>query len=152
MEEKYITNSAEETEQLGEEFAKRLKQTAVVYLIGELGSGKTTFTKGVARGLGITTRIISPTFVLLRTHKIMNHESRIKNHGIQILYHLDLYRLESKKEVENIDIKDYLDDKSGVVLIEWPKVSQGLVNKKVWKVKFESLDNDNREISISFES
>ena len=80
---KIITKSDEETQSAGEEFAKKLNPTDVVFLIGDLGSGKTTFTKGLAKGLGIDNRIISPTFVVVRRHTVRNEELGIKNKELQ---------------------------------------------------------------------
>lgn len=142
----HITNNEEETEKLGEEFAKELKTRDVVFLIGELGAGKTTFVKGVAKGLGIESRIISPTFVVLRTHTVKNEELRIKTQGIKTLYHLDLYRLESVNDIKNIDIDNYANDKTGVVFVEWPEKAEGFI-KPAWEVKFESLKNDKHKIT-----
>lgn len=67
---KYITNSSEETKKIAENFAKKLKGGDIVALYGELGSGKTTFVQGLAKGLGIKKRIISPTFIIVRSYKI----------------------------------------------------------------------------------
>ena len=156
--EEFITKSGDETEKLGEEFAKQLKSQDAVFLIGDLGSGKTTFTKGLAKGLNINDRIISPTFVIVRQHRVSvqrtvdrKYETQANVKRIETLYHLDLYRLGGERDVKGIDLKDFLDDKSGVVVIEWPEIGQNLVDKKVWKVNFEHLENDGRKISISYE-
>lgn len=137
---KVTTKSALGTEKAGEEFSKKLNPQDVVFLIGNLGSGKTTFTKGIAKGLGITSRIISPTFVLVRSHDI--EKGKIKT-----LYHLDLYRLQNENDVLGINLTDYLEDERGLVVIEWPEVSQNIVKKKVWKVVFETKEH-NRNITI----
>ncbi len=138
---KVITTSSQQTEKLGEEFAKKLQPQDVIFLKGDLGSGKTTFTKGLAKGLGITSRIISPTFIIVRSHSTGRAD-------ISTLYHLDLYRLQSEKEALGIDLNDYLADPTGVVVIEWPEVSQNIVKKKVWNISFWQNEN-NREIEIS---
>lgn len=137
---KFVTKSPEQTEKLGEDFAKNLKPQDVVFLIGNLGSGKTTFTKGIARGLGIKNRILSPTFIVVRSHSTANER-------IQTLYHLDLYRLKDEGEVLNVSLTDYMNDEKGIVVIEWPEVSQEIVKKNAWKVKFETKD-DERSIEI----
>lgn len=137
---KLITKSPEETEKLGEDFARKLRPKDVVFLVGNLGSGKTTFTKGVAKGLGITTRIISPTYVVLRSHSV-------KNGPIRTLYHFDLYRLKDEKETLGVDFTDYLEDENGIVIIEWPQVSQYIIKRKTWKVIFQ-IREDMREIEI----
>lgn len=145
-----ITKTAEETERAGEEFARIVKPQDVIFLIGKLGSGKTTFVKGLARGLGIVSRIISPTFVVVRQHSLPTTNYQILDGKVTTLYHLDLYRLQSTQETLAIDMKDYLDDAHGIVAIEWPELSQQIVNKKVWKVTFD-VKNELREISMSYE-
>lgn len=140
FEEKYTTKTADETELLGRNLAKELQPQDVVYLYGDLGSGKTTFTKGIAKGLGVTARIISPTFVVARTHKTADHK-------IKTLYHLDLYRLKNSTEVLGVNINDYLDDTFGVVVIEWPELSTKLINKKSINVRF-AIKDKGREITI----
>jgi len=145
-----ITKNALETEKAGEELARLLKPQDVVFLIGNLGSGKTTFVKGLARGLGIVSRIISPTFVVVRQHTLPSTNYQILDGKVSTLYHLDLYRLQNTQEALAVDMKDYLDDKNAIVAIEWPELSQNIVHKKVWKVKIE-VKNEMREISISYE-
>ncbi len=137
------THSASETHQMGIEFAKKIKASDVVFLRGDLGAGKTTFVQGLAKGLGVNTRIVSPTFVLVREHVV-------ENNSIKTLYHLDLYRLGSKEDVENVDLKDFLNDKNGVVVIEWPDISQKLVNKDIWEIFFKIKDENTREVKISY--
>lgn len=140
-----ITNSAEETEKLGEEFAKKIKPGEVVCLFGDLGSGKTTFVKGVARGLGIKTRLISPTFILVRKHKI---SIRYQVSGIKYMYHIDLYRLKDKKEAESIDLKEILEDRNAVIIIEWAEKAENILPKERWDISFNYIAGNRRKISI----
>lgn len=160
-EEIFITNGFEETQKLGKEFIIRIllvaskslslqgvslsnKNTAtVVALYGDLGSGKTTFVQGMARGLGIERRIISPTFVLVREHRIMNHESGIKN-----FYHIDLYRIESHGDVKGLGIEEIIEDPQNIVAIEWAEKLGDMLPEKRWDVKLEYLDEDKRKITI----
>src|SRR5689334_12083419 len=88
---RFVSSSEDETKKFAEDFSKNLKGN-IIALTGELGAGKTTFTQGFAKGLGIKDKIISPTFVLVRQHKIPSSQG--------IFYHIDLYRL------ENINIKE----------------------------------------------
>lgn len=148
MEEIIITKSNEETEKAAENFIKKLKPQDVVFLMGELGSGKTTFTKGAAKGFGINTRIISPTFIIMRTHKIPA-KKRGNLNKISTLYHLDLYRLKTEKQTAYIGLEDILEDTTGITFIEWPEISQSLVKKKVWKIIFKVIDENIRELRIS---
>jgi tRNA threonylcarbamoyladenosine biosynthesis protein TsaE len=95
------------TERLGEKIGKVLEPGMVIALIGELGAGKTTLTKGIARGLGVTGLVHSPTFTLIHEHA-----------GRLPVYHFDLYRLESPRELEEVGYDGYLYGE-GVCIIEW---------------------------------
>lgn len=138
------STSSDKTEEIGELFASRLKPGDVVFLKGDLGSGKTTFVRGLAKGLGVYSRIISPTFVIVREHFAREVRNNIKK-----IYHLDLYRLTNEGDVAGIDMEDILSEKESVVLIEWPDMSQNLVSKPHWTVTFD-LQNDKRTINISY--
>lgn len=122
----------QETIELGKGFAKKLKPGDVVFLFGDLGFGKTTFVKGIAEGLGVNTRIISPTFTVVRKHKN--------------LYHVDLYRIEEKRQLIELGIEELFDDKSSIKLIEWPEI---LSMQPDWEVRFELEDEQNTR-SIKF--
>ena len=100
------TASAAETEALGEELANRLRPGDLLLLAGELGAGKTTFVRGLARGLGSSAPVQSPTFQLVRVYP-----GRIQ------LAHLDLYRLETGSELGDLGLEDLLE--AGVVAVEW---------------------------------
>lgn len=139
--EKTIIKNDQAMQDFGSKFAEGLIPSDVVILIGDLGSGKTTFAKGLARALGVDSRVISPTYVIVRIYKT-------KNTTIQRLYHLDLYRLAGEDEVKGIDLKDFLNDKNGLVVVEWPEISRTLIEGKVWKVKIKILEDDAREVSI----
>lgn len=139
------THSEEETVSAGRIFGQRLQSQDVVFLHGDLGSGKTTFTKGIAEALGVSSRVISPTFVLVRTHQAQNDK------GIETLYHLDLYRLGTENEAKGADLADFLNDKAGVVVIEWPEVGQNLIKKNVWNVYLSVISGGGRKIVIEYE-
>ncbi len=136
------SHSAEQTQKAGFDFASKLKPHDVVFLIGDLGAGKTTFVQGLASGLGISTRIISPTFVLMRQYNVAGRP-------IKTLYHLDLYRLKDEKEVVDIDMHDYLNDKEGIVIIEWPEIGQNLLNRAVWEIKIKMTSENSRMIEFN---
>lgn len=127
-----ISRSDRETQELGEEFAKRLKPGDVVCLYGDLGYGKTTFVKGVARGLGVKSRIISPTFVIVRQHKLGD---RFQALGTRELVHIDLYRIEDERQLVGIGLEDILEDKNAIKLIEWPEKLVELPEKRI-DIKF----------------
>ena len=134
----FLTKSAQETKKLGRKLGSSLKGGEIIALVGELGSGKTTFVQGLARGLGIKTRIISPTFILLRKYSTQN------------FYHVDLYRLEEnlEDEVRNLGLEDVWNNKNNVVVIEWAeKIKDMLPKNTVW-MNFEVLGNEERRIRI----
>lgn len=133
-----ITESFEDTEKIGESFAKKLKPGDVVCLYGDLGAGKTTFVKGLARGLGIRGRIISPTFILIRTYKLNNGN----------FYHVDLYRIEDEKDLEGLGLKEMIDNSKNIVVIEWAEKMGKLLPINRIEIYFESLDEDKRRITI----
>jgi tRNA threonylcarbamoyladenosine biosynthesis protein TsaE len=103
-----ISHSPAETEALGEQFGRAAKPGRVIALSGDLGAGKTQFVRGLARGLGIATRVHSPTFTLANEYG----GGRLK------LFHLDLYRLETPEQIWSAGIEEYL-ALEGVAVIEW---------------------------------
>jgi tRNA threonylcarbamoyladenosine biosynthesis protein TsaE len=104
----FISHNAAETEALGERLGRVAGRGWVVALSGDLGAGKTQFVRGVARGLGVATRVHSPTFTLVNEYT----GGRLK------LFHLDLYRLETREQILSAGIEDYLSP-DGVAVIEW---------------------------------
>ena len=105
--EEYLSHSPEETEALGEALAQRLRAGDVVADRGDLGAGKTAFTRGLARGLGCTGRVTSPTFTIVN-----EYEGRIP------LFHFDMYRLGDEDDLFDIGWEEYL-DRDGVCAVEW---------------------------------
>lgn len=101
-----FTNSAEETEAAGERLGRTLRPGDLLLLAGDLGAGKTTLVRGLARGLGVSGAVQSPTFQLVRVHP-----------GPIPLAHVDLYRLDSAAELGQLGLEEMLED--GVVVIEW---------------------------------
>jgi tRNA threonylcarbamoyladenosine biosynthesis protein TsaE len=104
----FISHSPTETEALGEKFGRAAQQGFVFALSGDLGAGKTQFVKGLARGLGISARVHSPTFTLVNEYG----GGRLK------LFHLDLYRLETLEQIRSAGIEEFLSP-DGVAVIEW---------------------------------
>jgi tRNA threonylcarbamoyladenosine biosynthesis protein TsaE len=136
-----ITSSFKQTQELGEKFAQTLQGGAIIALHGDLGSGKTTFTQGVAKGLGLSQPIVSPTFILMR-------EYRIDKQGLETLYHIDLYRTESERDAKGLGIEDVFADKEGVVLVEWPEKMGNLLPEKRIDIFFEYLSETERKVLI----
>jgi len=108
-------------------------------LHGELGAGKTTFVQGFVKGLGITERIISPTFIIMRRY----------GYDKKFLYHIDLYRIETLHDIEGLGIQELFDDTSNpFILIEWPEKLEKLP-KKYWDVRCEVQDNGEHSFNIN---
>lgn len=141
MDRKIITKNSSETQSLGLRFANEVKPGDVVLLYGNLGAGKTTFVQGLAKGLGVKDRVLSPTFVLQTSHAILFGD--IKN-----LNHIDLYRIENQTEIENLGLSEVIEEENSVTLIEWADRLLNFKPQKGYKVWFEYLDENKREISI----
>lgn len=137
--EKHTTTNGRETQQLGEKLGNSLKGPVVLALISELGGGKTTFIQGLARGLGIKERIVSPTFVLERIYKIPQKDFA--------LYHYDLYRIEP----DDMLIDEVLENaKNNIIAIEWAEKITKYLPKDMIRVRLMTLKNDTkRRITIS---
>ncbi|MFH1504548.1 MAG: tRNA (adenosine(37)-N6)-threonylcarbamoyltransferase complex ATPase subunit type 1 TsaE [Candidatus Omnitrophota bacterium] len=129
--------SERETIDAGKKFAKSLKEKDVVVLEGDLGGGKTTFTKGVLKGLGCSQRVLSPSFTLVRQYKA----------GRFCVYHLDLYRLK-RADTLSLGMEDFLYSDKSISLIEWGnKIKQEL--DKYIKIKFSFLGQNSRQLKFS---
>lgn len=130
---RFITNSAEETEQLGERIASKLKGTEVIALFGGLGMGKTAFTRGLARGLGADDVVSSPTFALVNEYS-----------GRVPVYHFDMYRVTSWDDLYSTGFFDYLD--TGVLIIEWSENIEGALPENALRITISRGENDNQRI------
>lgn len=137
----FISYSDKQTKEFAKKLAKKNYQ--LIGLIGELGAGKTTFAQGYAEGLGVKDKIISPTFVLIRQHKIPNTK--------KILYHIDLYRLEDLREIKHLGIEEIMENPDNTVLIEWAEKIKGLLPKNTLKISFKVMDKNSRRIIFSFD-
>jgi tRNA threonylcarbamoyladenosine biosynthesis protein TsaE len=112
----------------------------VVCLYGDLGSGKTTFVQGFARGLGILRRLPSPTFIIVRRYEIPNTSG--------FLYHLDLYRIHTEKELEDLGFSEMIEEANSYMIIEWAEKLGGLLPQSRTDVKFAVQPDGNHQISI----
>ena len=128
----------EETEIFAKEFAQKLKKGDIVLLCGDLGAGKTAFTRGLYEGLGGKEDLVtSPTFTILERHETPQG----------LLYHSDLYRLNAFQDLLNIDFNDWLED-ADFIVIEWGDKFSELQKMANYIVEMESLEGDGRKISI----
>ena len=142
MDGKFITKNSQETLELGEKFALKLQPGETLLLVGDLGAGKTTFVQGIAKGLGIKDRILSPTFVLQRIHQ--THYPSIK-----ILNHIDLYRLEGKQAIDSIGLMETINEKESITIIEWADRLVDFKPNRGYNLKFDYLNENERQINIT---
>lgn len=131
-----ITNSANDTIEFGKSVARAVEKGAVISLVGDLGAGKTTFTKGVARGLGIMDNVTSPTFTILNEYA--GEEKR--------LYHFDFYRIEDPDELVELGFEDYFPSTDGLTIVEWVEKAPSVLPKQYYQITFEKIDDDKRRI------
>lgn len=132
---KFITNSEEETEALGARLAVKLEPGAVIAFTGDLGAGKTAFTRGLARGLGIPDRVTSPTFTIVNEYE----------GGRLPLFHFDMYRLGSAGELFDIGWEDYL-DRGGVCAVEWSENIAGALEGDALRVDIRRGAQDTQRV------
>lgn len=134
----FISRSPDQTCRLGARLGRYLRGGEIVALEGGLGSGKTVFAQGVGMGWGATTRLISPTYVLVRRHQ--RHQDDL------LLYHIDLYRLNSVTEVDMLGLEEIMGDPNAVCLIEWPDRHPGLLPGEYLWVHLRMLDEYRRSL------
>ena len=133
----FITNSPQETEKVGQALGKALRPGAVVAYRGDLGAGKTAFTRGLARGLGATEAVTSPTYTIVNEYLT----------GRMPLFHFDMYRLTSADDLFDIGWEDYL-ERGGVCAVEWSEnVAEALEDPIT--VTLEKIGEDTRRITLT---
>ncbi len=134
------TSNSNETKQFAASLARQFKSKGgIIALVGDLGSGKTTFTQGFASALGITDKINSPTFTLIRQHQLPDDD--------RTLYHLDLYRLE-EINLDELGLTDLFNQTHDIILIEWAEKLGSKLPKEAITIKFKHLSEDQRVIEI----
>jgi len=139
-----IAHTATEMEEIGVELASILTDGMVVSLVGPLGSGKTTLSKGIAKGLLITDVVVSPSYMIARSYQ-----------GRLCMHHIDAYRVSTLDELAEVGLDDYLPPESGVSIVEWPDRIDGLVEISHIQVTIEMLDGEpfgfgeDRRVNIS---
>jgi tRNA threonylcarbamoyladenosine biosynthesis protein TsaE len=134
--------TAEETQRAGAAFASVLRPGDIVLLSGPLGAGKTTFTQGVGRGLGVRDRVTSPTFTMVRQHECAN------DLAITTLHHADVYRVESLGEVDDLALGELVEE-SGVALVEWGDLATSVFGLDVITVSFAIDERDGRTLEVA---
>lgn len=136
MKKTYICKNIDETISLGEKIGRLLKSGDIILLYGELGSGKTVFTKGIAKGLEINEPITSPTFTLVNEHRGRIH-----------LYHFDLYRLDDYTALYDIGYEEYFYDE-GVCAVEWPERLGPLLPKERLEVIIQKGEKEDERVIL----
>ena len=132
----YITNSPEETEALGATLGAALQPNTVLAFLGDLGAGKTAFTRGLARGLGAEDRVTSPTYTIVNEYLS----------GRLPLFHFDMYRLESADDLWDIGWEDYL-LRGGVCAVEWSENIADALEDPIY-ITIQKLSENTRKITV----
>ena len=131
------SNSAAETRAFGERIAQQLCAGDVLLLCGELGAGKSELTRGIARGLGVTGYVASPSFTILQVH----------DSGRLPLYHFDWYRLSSAEELYELSMDEYLYG-DGIAVVEWPEMAAEAIPETCLRVTLQYTGENNRSIAL----
>jgi len=141
-----ISKSLDETEKIAQDFLNKLKPktngATVVGLHGDLGSGKTAFVKLVAKNLGVSENITSPTFVIMKHYKL----STI---NYKLLIHIDAYRLDNGNDLTKLGWQDLVSDPSNLIMLEWPEIVSEILPKDYIRVDFKFVDENTREIHVA---
>ena len=134
----FLAKSKEETQNFAQQLAHKLRPGDFLAFYGELGSGKTTFIQGLAKGLGIKRRIISPTFIIVRHYQL--------EYGN--FYHIDLYRTQTKHDLLGVGLDQIVKDRDNIVALEWAEKMGEMLPQKRIEIKCENLGGDKRLIKI----
>ena len=129
-----VTRSLEETQRIGADIGERAEIGDLILLVGDLGAGKTCFTQGIARGLGLADYTSSPSFVLVKEYQ-----------GRLTLYHIDFYRLNDIREIAELGMSDYL-NRDGICVVEWADRALDLLPEEHLLIKFEHLAANERRL------
>lgn len=139
----YISTNESQTQEIAATILKEIHQGGVLALTGDLGAGKTTFVKGLAKALNIHKIITSPTFVIVKEYKVPAN-----NYNIDTLVHADCYRLNNKEDAESVGLIEALNDRSRFVVLEWPEnIKEALPPDTVF-INFQYLDQNKRKITV----
>lgn len=139
-----VTQSAAETKKLGQDLGAELRVSVrgatVICLYGELGSGKTTFIQGLAKGLGITARLLSPTFIIVRRYQIPGKGN--------FFYHVDLYRVKNEADLDSLGLAEILADNSAIVACEWTEKLGSLLPQQRTDIHFATLEDNAHQVTL----
>jgi len=139
MDLKILSESSEKTRMIGEGFAKLLNPGDIVFLLGELGGGMTTFISGIAKGLNSKGNVSSPSFTLINIYEFT------KDNVEYNLVHCDLYRVSGFKDIPDIGIEEYIYDNRSIVFIEWGNFLKEKISKDYLVIKFDYMLDDQKQ-------
>lgn len=147
-----VLKSLKDTQKLAVKIAKDLPKggPSVVALYGDLGSGKTTFTQFLAKAFGIKEKILSPTFTIIKTFPIPDSQRKIGD--FSALVHIDTYRLKSAKELLGLGLKDILNNKNNITVIEWPEKIEKYLPKNTIRIYFNVVSEKERKVIIKWKT
>jgi len=128
--------------------ADKLKDSGVIALYGELGSGKTTFVKGFLKGLGVHKRIVSPTFVFIREYRAHTNQHGHRHELTRRIYHVDLYRIEKPEDTRGLGLEEILSDPKNIIAIEWAEKIKDLLPKKRIDIFFKYVNETTRKVRL----
>lgn len=135
----FISTSETETEAIGAEIARSLPRGSVVLLDGDLGAGKTVFSRGFARALGIDEPVSSPTYTIVQEYDLPERGR---------LYHLDLYRISGVEAALAFGVDEFFDDPSSYALVEWPERIAGIIPDSAIRICLKHTGENQREITV----
>lgn len=136
------TYNANQTKSLAKQIAKQTKKGDILCLYGDLGSGKTTFTKYLVQYLGISSKVQSPTFVI---HRVYQKDELV-------VHHFDLYRISDKAQLHELDLEEFLEENESICFIEWPQIALEVLKKyehRVKNIKIEFIEGEVRKFIIN---
>ena len=140
---KIILNSLDDTADIAKEIASKLEKypknkASIIFLEGDLGSGKTTLVKEILKSFGLSEPVTSPTFTIIEPYLIKDKK----------IYHIDLYRIESRKELEVLGIEEYSAENDCLIFIEWPEKAEGFFSEYDLKIRLSHINEISRELII----
>ena len=140
---KIILNSLDDTADIAKEIASKLEKypknkASIIFLEGDLGTGKTTLVKEILKSFGLSEPVTSPTFTIIEPYLIKDKK----------IYHIDLYRIESRKELEVLGIEEYSAENDCLIFIEWPEKAEGFFSEYDLKIRLSHINEFSRELII----
>jgi len=139
---KLISENEGETGDIAKKFAEGIRGGEIFALQGELGAGKTLFTKFFARALGVQEEVTSPTFMIMKNYNFTKKDRNLN------LIHIDAYRFEEPSEARSIGFEEMLNNPDNVIVVEWPERIWSLIPSRAKLIKIEYLDENRRSITI----